>query len=328
MFHTSKCVLALAVLNTLISFASSARADLFIADGDRIGKYSDAGAVINADFIELSSVTGLALGSDGYLYAGSTTGGTASAAAIFRYNPATGAQIGATPFIDYTNIAVSPSNPQGMHFGPCGNLYIADETLSKFYVFGPAGNFIATRTSANPDIVDPTGLTADANHVYVVCGQGIARYNAITDDFTNLVPPGIQNNPHDAAFGPDGFLYVLDVSSSPGVLRFNAATGAEDFSFHINLDDLITSDNIVYFPSNINFGPDGRLDISGFDANTAAGSVIQYDLAGNFQGFLIPSTSTLTFSDSFFLFTTVPEPTTLALVLPAALCLIRRRKNR
>jgi hypothetical protein len=340
---SAKTLVAAAIGAAVVSFAGAARATLFIADGDRIGAYTDGGAPIDAGFIHLDGVTGLAIGPDGNLYA-ATPIGNGGAPGIFRYNPSTGAQIGG-PFVDYTGIAQSPSNPQGMHFGADHNLYVADETLAQVYVFGPTGAFIRTLTSptvsdpGGPIIAQPTGLTADTLHFYVTSGQGVARFNPGPDTFSDFVPTGTLNNPRDAAFGPDGKLYVLDVSSSPRVLRFDAA-GVLDPAFDIDLNALYGSQGIVEFPSNLNFGPDGRLDISGFDAFSVngTGSVLQFDLNGNFTGYLIPSQpqgpGALTQFDSFFVFApapgpAVPEPATAALTLLAVTtlgtALLRRR---
>ncbi len=327
---SQKYILTLAACLAVTSFSRVAHANLFIADGDRIGLYTDGGTLINANFITLNGVTGLTFGPDGYLYAATPTGGTSGASSIFRYNPTTGAQIGAGPFVDYTGIAQSPANPQGMHFGSDNHLYVADETLSQVYVYDQTGGFVTTLTSptladpGGPIIAQPTGLTADASHVYVTSGQGVARFNPGPGTFSDFVTTGVMNDPRDAAFGPDGDLYVLDASSSPEVLRFNTA-GVQDPAFHIHLDDLYPTPGIVFFPSNINFSPDGRLDISGYDAFSiyGTGSVIQYDLNGNYLGSLIPSapqgTNALTQYNSFFVFSPVPEPSTLAL-LGVAVC--------
>jgi hypothetical protein len=319
----------------VICFGSFARADLYIADGDRIGRYSDGGALINASFINLNGVTGLAFGPDGNLYAATPTG-NAGAPGIFRYNPNTGAQVGSTPFVDYTSIAVSPSNPQGIQFGSDNNLYVADATLSQVYVYGPAGNFITTLTSptagnpGGPLIVQPTGLTTDASHFYVTSGEGVARYDSGPGTFSDFVSAGVMNNPRDAAFGPDGDLYVLDTGGNGQVLRFDSS-GTKDPTFHIDLGSLFASSGIVYYGSNIGFSTNGRLDISGYDAfGPGTGSVIQYDLNGNFLGFLIPAAAqgpdALTQYDSFFVSTPVPEPVGLAMVVPAILSATRRRR--
>jgi hypothetical protein len=231
-----------------------------------------------------------------------------------------------------------------MHFGSDNHLYVADATLSQVYVFDQTGSFLTTLTSptaanpAGPNIVQPTGLTADALHVYVTSGQGVARYNSGPGTFSDFVTAGVMNNPRDSAFGTDGNLYVLDASSTPQVLRFNS-TGVQDLSFHIHLDDLFSSSGIVFFPSNLNFSPNGLLTISGFDAFSAfgTGSVIQYDLNGNYLGSLVPAvaqgTNALTQYDSFFVFSPVPEPSTLVL-LSVAFCgavvyrRVRSRRNK
>lgn len=339
-----KFVLTLAACLAVTSLPRVTHADLFIADGDRIGRYTDGGTLINANFIALNGVTGLTFGPDNYLYAATPVGGSSGASGIFRYNPTTGAQIDAGPFVDYTGIAQSPSNPQGMHFGSDNHLYVADATLSQVYVFDQTGSFINTLTSptpanpAGPDIVQPTGLTADALHFYVTSGQGVARFDSGPGTFSNFVAAGVMNNPRDAAFGPDGDLYVLDASSTPQVLRFNS-TGVQDPSFHIHLDDLYSSSGIVFYPSNLNFSPNGLLAISGYDAfsNYGTGSVIQYDLNGNYLGSLVPAvaqgTNALTQYNSFLVFSPVPEPSTLAL-LGVAFCgavvyrRVRSRRNK
>jgi hypothetical protein len=110
-----------------------------------------------------------------------------------------------------------------------------------------------------------------------------------SDDFEN-VPPGLQparghrivsskagfTTVVAVDFGPDGLLYVLELSDAPGgptpgfgkVVRVNRS-GA--------IEDIVTGLSV---PTGMTFGPDGKLYVSNWGAAPApAGQVLRFDIS-------------------------------------------------
>jgi DNA-binding beta-propeller fold protein YncE len=113
---------------------------------DQTGDEKPGGVAAGAGGID--SIAGLAIGADGHIYVSSqdqVTGG----GAIFKFDGATGAQIGAGPFIHFSDAGHPNSQPGVIRFGPDGNLYAADfGTTSTFTgshvrVFSPSGTELA-----------------------------------------------------------------------------------------------------------------------------------------------------------------------------------------
>src|SRR3984957_12764074 len=109
------------------------------------------------------------------------------------------------------------------------------------------------------------------------------------DDFDNL-PPGLQparghrivsskagfTTVVAVDFGPDGLLYVLELSDAPGflapgfgkVVRVKRSGAIEDVVINLSV------------PTGMTFGPDGRLYVSNFGAAPAgAGQILRFDIA-------------------------------------------------
>ena len=331
-FRRRAVVAGLLGLSALSGLATVAQADVYISDGDRIGRYSNAGALINADFVSLTNVTGLTVGPDGYLYAGTETG-DGGAPGIFRFDAGTGAQIGA-PFVPYHGVPPTPDprdviDPQGLRFGADNRLYVADinGSTNNVHVYDALGNSITSLNSPSPQdpggpiLNGPRAVALDSQHpqrLYVANGGSVLQYDFGTQRFTTFTQPGpvALNDPKDLAFGPDHKLYVLDWSgSTPDVLRYNA-DGTNDASFLINFAQT------TFFPAGLAFGADGKVLVSGWDANYNTGSVLQFNLDGTSAGTFI-SPGSLTYYDSFMAVT--PEPST-ALALTFATLLLRRRR--
>jgi DNA-binding beta-propeller fold protein YncE len=210
--------------------------------------------------------------------------------------------------------------PEGMQFGANGNLYIADVTESEVHVYGAANNSIARLTSAQ--LGQPTDVAFDASgNLYAPSSNSdILRSLGGTGPLTEFVPQlsGGLTNPTSLVFGPDGKLYVLDITATPAVRRYDS-TGAFDtnvISFTGNLG--------LFSPTEIAFGPDGKLYISGQDGNVGDGEVLRFETNGTEDGPFVTGLQ----NPSFMAFTAVPEPATIvSLVIGASLILVARRRS-
>ena len=301
-------------------------ADIYISDGDRIGRFGNDGTVLNSTFATLPNAAGLALGADGFLYAASF-GGPDGTPGVWRFDATTGAPIdGGAAFVWYHGQPPTPDSndvivPQGLQFGPGNRLYVADQSgaTSNVHVYDAAGSSVGALNS--PDLISPRAIAFDAqSRLYVTSANTVLRYDFGSSSYSTFaeISPGQQwlNDARDLAFGPDGYLYVLDGSVvTPGIVRFTAS-GSFDPTFHV---DYATS---TFYPSGLAFGLDGTMLVSGYDALGTGGEVRRYDLTGAAQGNLIPD-GTLTWYNSFMLVT--PEPgSMLAATVLAVLAVTRR----
>jgi sugar lactone lactonase YvrE len=290
---------------------------LFVSDAvdDVIHRFDAAtGAAIMPE-IPLLSVTGLATGPNGDLFAVSS-----NPPQVYRYNPTTGAQIGG-PYVSYNgqNDGHDVFGPNGMAFAPNGNLYIADTTDSKVHVYDTAGNSVASMDS--PEMSQPTDVAFDAaGNLYVV---NPANANVLVSvggtqplaEFFATQTGGL-TIPSALTFGPNGELYVLDSSNGtgPAIRRYTAAGAA---------DGTVISYATTFFqPNDIAFGPDGKLYVSGLDLSLNAGQVLRYLPNGTADGILIASGP----SYPTFMTFSVPEPASLVLMAIAGVILLVRRR--
>ncbi|HVU38145.1 MAG TPA: PEP-CTERM sorting domain-containing protein, partial [Opitutales bacterium] len=241
---------------------------------------------------------------------------------VVEFNGTTGARVGAGAFVPYTGNADSVINPQGMRFGPSGNLYIADVTNSEVHIFSSTGTSLGTLTGDN--VVQPTDVAFDASgNLYVVSGQGIGVSAGASVPFVDFVSTGTaatigMNNPKGLAFASDGKLYVTDVQSDK-IFLFDA-NGTFDSVF-ANLDTVTGG---IFTPAYLTFGPNGDLYVSG--TGELSGEIIGFH-NGTYDGVLVTGLNnpgSLAFTPD-----AVPEPSTW--ILPAILAGLigvgRRRKR-
>jgi outer membrane protein assembly factor BamB len=344
---TTASALAFAALALLVSAAAeSARADLYISDGGRVGRYSNSGALINADFITLDSLTGIAFGPDGNLYAATQNPGS-----IYQYNPNTGAQIGSGPFVFYEGTPPSPdphdvNGPEGLHFGPDGNWYVADVTASNIHVYSSVGASLGALTTPSPSdpagplLSQPLAVAFDPQgRMDVANAQGVTRYDPATGKFTDLIP-AVSSPPHplnaaqDVAVDSSGHIYVVDSSgTSSDVVRYNS-----DGSFDRLIADFTHTSVLPvgnFNPLGITIGPDGNLYVSVQNLDFSVGEVLRYTQTGTFIDSFIGAgdfgdPTALTSSATFLAFSpAVPEPSSFFLLLAGLTgfyFLSRRRK--
>ncbi|HEY1922193.1 MAG TPA: PEP-CTERM sorting domain-containing protein [Tepidisphaeraceae bacterium] len=319
-------------LAALLATASVSMADLFVVDTDAVDRFdSSTGAIIqtngNNTFATLSGATGITVGSDGLVYVADTDPGSDSNLSVTnRYNANTGAKVGGA-FIPFANDASQLSNAQGIAFGPDGNFYVADEgDNGPVKAFDSSGTFLTsyTTTGGNAEAVafDPA-LPGD---LFVATGSTIEEIDLSTHD-DKIIVQGDSDTFSDAAdlaFGPDGKLYVLDISSAaPKIFTYNAdGTGQAVFTDFSSP----TFSPAVFQPADLAFGPDGLLYVSGLSEEALTsqqGEILKLSDNGSTSDEFVTNLN----APGFLAFTTVPEPASL-LLFAGSLILGGRRSRR
>jgi WD40 repeat protein len=314
--------------------ASLCWADLFVVDGDQVDRFnSSTGAVIQTNghdtFTTQFSATGITVGPDGLVYVADTDPSLNSGGGIvYRYNATTGAQVGGGPFIPFVNGAAQLSNAQGIKFGPDGNFYVADlGDNGPVKAFDNTGSYLTTYALTGGSAQSVAFNPADSANVYIASGSAIEKVNLSThsDDILIQGSSSTFNDGTDLTFGPDGKLYVLDISSGdPRILRYNADGSGQSVFADFNAAPFNSE---VFQPADFAFGPDGALYVSG--ANFTAPSAQQGEILR------IASTGT-SFTDfvtglnapGFIAFNNVPEPSALLLAAACGGATILRRRDR
>jgi sugar lactone lactonase YvrE len=280
---------------------------LFVTDGDAIHAFDGQTGAPTLPNIPLLGATGLAIGPNSDLFAASTI----PASEIYRFDSMTGTQVGSGPFVTFNgqNDGHDVQNPQGMHFGLNGNLYVADVTNSEVHLYDPAGNSLGALTDGS--LVQPTDVAFDSSgNMYVVSGSAeVLRSDFGINPLIGFVATqaGGLTIPQSLGFSPDGKLYVLDIGNGAPAVRRYTSTGGPDGTI------IDTSFNF-FNPTYLEFGPDGKLYVAGQDLNSGVGQVLRFLTDGTPDGTFV---SGLT-SPTYMVFS-VAEPASATLVTFVAL---------
>ena len=183
------------------------------------------------------------------------------------------------------------TEPEGIAFGPDGNLYVSSRSDEVLRYDGEKGKFIDVFASGH-GLLDPAGIAFGGpdDDLFVSSGltddgQGnqILRFDGTTGAFEAVVDPANTaglDDPEAMAFGSDGLLYVASTpEAGPGeVLRYDPA----DNSF---VDEFVSAaSSEILDPPGLVFGPDGDLFLS----RAATSEVKRYDgTTGALKGIFI-----------------------------------------
>lgn len=128
--------------------------------------------------------------------------------------------------------------PEGLEFGPDGDLYVASRSDEILRYDGEKGNFKGVFASGN-GLVDPAGIAFCGTGDDLFVGAGllegggggnqILRFDGATGAFEAVVGPGAPlDDPEAVVCGPDGKLYVSDTPEGENgeVLRYDPDTNA------------------------------------------------------------------------------------------------------
>ncbi len=189
---------------------------------------------------------------------------------VLRYDQSTGAPLPAPGQSGAIFASGGGLNdPEGLAFGPDGNLYVDSfQTDSVKRFSGTTGAILGDFVTAGSGGLDGgQGLRfgPDGN-LYVASWftNSILRYDGMTGAFIDtFATGGGLVNPFDFTFGPDGNLYVGGATSD-NILEFNGATGALIGTFVSSVSE----------PVGLTFGPDGNLYVSSGDFGS---SVLRFD---------------------------------------------------
>ncbi|MCC6229286.1 MAG: hypothetical protein IT432_08680 [Phycisphaerales bacterium] len=240
--------------------ASNSSDDLLVFNSDGSFDHQSAGVMAGNCY--------MTYGPDGNIYASDT-----ATDAVYRYNGRTLAPMG----VFVPSASAGLNDPQGLCFGPDGNLYVTSVGAGTPKVLrfnGTTGAFINYFVPVAAPV--PGGITfgPDGN-LYYVCNtcQDVQLYNGTTGQYLGLFVKGQQSDspkrPRGICFGPDGNLYITCASTDDCIRRYDGHTGLFIDIFAIGgLDD----------PLDLAFTPWGTLLVSGsltsnvqqFNASTGA----------------------------------------------------------
>lgn len=309
----------LSALVFILVGTGSVSAQVIVSDwGGRLTNFtpsSNSFSVINST---MNQPTGMAYGPDGFLYVSEIGSNT-----VNRYNASTGAFV--STLLTSAQLGAG-FQPTGLAFGPGGDLLIANQvgifapplasgTVAR-YNFGT--NMLTTMLTG---LNQPEGLLFFGGNLYIAEVSNIdpamarvSRYN-----FVNPVAPyiahatGVLNQPTAMTIGPDGLMYITDVTDF-AVRRYLVANPVINSTFASGMG-FNSPTGLAFFGGSMyvsNYGtgnPDGFL--SRFNATTGA-----------FTNIAVPN---LVIGSAV---TVVPEPASFVLLgLPAGLFVLRRLRR-
>lgn len=203
--------------------------------------------VSSEDYGIPKNINGILFGPDGNLYVSNSAGGGGAAGLheVLRFQGPLKASpgaampaVGQTGAVFVANGSGGLSNPNGLAFGPDGNLYVANTWLDSVNRYdGASGAFLNTFVTPGSGGLDITSILSFGNDGYFyVTSQGtnaVLRYDGVSGAFVDAVIPsgsgGLAGAP-GLAFDGDGNIYV---ASGSQVLRYGKTSDA-DFSIRLS----------------------------------------------------------------------------------------------
>jgi sugar lactone lactonase YvrE len=198
-----------------------------------------------------------------------SSGGTDS---VVRYDGRTGA------FIDIFASGGGLDSPNGLVFGPDGNLYVGStdgelgipENNRVLRYDGTTGAFIDTFVAPGAGgLGEPDGITfgLDGNlYVANTSAGNVLRYDGTSGAFIDIFASGDGLGADGLLFGPDGNLYVSSDDTNE-VRRFDGTTG-------VFIDTFVSAGaGGLNDPERHVFGPDGNFYVTSFKSD----NVLRYD---------------------------------------------------
>jgi outer membrane protein assembly factor BamB len=190
--------------------------------GGNLGKFADAGN--SPSFGQPGGV----IYHGGLLYVADTGAGN-----IKRYDPT---KPKASAFKDVF-VTGGLSQPEGMAFGPDGNLYVCSRNAGQIVRFnGSTGALIGALINGGSNLSSPEDLAFDSSGRLYVADTGLAlmgkvvRFSISSGQFTDVfIDDSGLSTARSLAFGPGGKLFVGD--SGNATIRRYTTTGAFDTEF-------------------------------------------------------------------------------------------------
>ena len=186
------------------------------------------------------------------------------------------------------------TEPEGITFGPDGNLYVSSRPAQVLKYNGQTGKFIGVFASGH-GLQDPAGIAFGGpnNDLYVssgipdsgVGGNQILRFDGKSGAFKAVVDPSNAaglNDPEGMRFGADGLLYVNSTPEQGDgeVLRYDAANNSFVSKFVSK-----GGAGAIQDPTDLIFMPGGDLLVT----SAATSEVKRYDGAtGAFKSVFVP----------------------------------------
>jgi streptogramin lyase len=172
--------------------------------------------------------------------------------------------------------------PEGIAFGPDGNLYVSSRSDEVLRYDGETGKFIDVFASGH-GLVDPAGIAFRLDGLlYVIStpdvGPGeVLRFDPADNSFVDKFVPEASSailDPTGLVFGPDGDLFLSSAATSE-VKRYDGTTGTLKGVFiTAGLGGLNEAEGMA-------FGPNGNLSV----ASELGNAVLEYDdTTGAFVG--------------------------------------------